>query len=140
MTDQDICLLYKEAKHKKRQIRILSDLTLMSPLKIKEILQKHGFNVNNLPNTGKGACCRAWYDEKAQRLYDMGVDVKRIADIIGITLTMAKEWHYRNGYEFNEENRCSCCVHSREKGNGKLFCVFEGNVNRTHICNNFEGI
>ena len=102
MTEGEICALYRDAKHKKRQIKILSDLTLKSQMEIKRILVKHGFNVKNLPDTGRGAKGVAWYDEKAQNLYDMGFDVDSMAEAIGIPKQAVKDWHHRNGYEFNQ--------------------------------------
>lgn len=140
MTDFDICALYRDAKNKRSQIRILSDLTLKTPSQIKKILEAAGFDLTKAKNAGRGRPQNAWYQDEAQRLYDAGADVDEMAKELGIPRNMVRDWHFRNGYAFHLKKKCSNCVHSKETGNGKLRCAYEGKVLRTHVCGRFEEV
>ena len=140
MTDSEICVLYRDAKSKKRQIRILSELTLKTPTQIKKILERAGFDLSNAKNAGRGRPDTAWYDEEAQRLYDEGADVDEMTKELGIPRNFVRDWHFRNGYKFHLKKKCSNCVHGKEDGSGHIVCVWNGKVKRMHICGRFDEV
>lgn len=44
MTDEEICRNFLQVRNRKRQIRILSDLTLRPPDEIREVLEERGID------------------------------------------------------------------------------------------------
>ena len=70
-TESEICSLYRQAKNKKSQINILTQLTGVQKFEIEKILEKGGYLVADL--------------EKLKRLHADGLSGEEIGQEIGIT-------------------------------------------------------
>lgn len=139
-TDEEICTLYRGARNKRAQIRILSELTLRPQVQIRAILKRAGYDVagKQVRKRPQRDGYRAKYDELAQRLYDAGKTPAEMAEIIGIPKKRVQDWHYRKKYTPNRLDGCSNCIHSEQNLNGKYICEFKGRVLAGNICERHE--
>ena len=77
MTDEEIRTSYRDAKHKRMQIRILSELTLKPREEIRQIVGESRFLTKR-----KRTAVRRWTKEEADilcKLHDEGVPFSQIA-------------------------------------------------------------
>ena len=99
MTESEICVSYRQAKNKKKQIRILAELNATTQTEIKIILAKCGMSARK-ESSKRRISASGVYDEnlceRYIRLADAGLDAKQIALELGVTADTAKNFLKRH--------------------------------------------
>lgn len=83
MSEDQIVALYRDARHRSTEVRILSELNACSPATIKMILAKHGLAPSQAPRRYGDDRMSAEQIRAAKRMRSDGATYRRIAEEIG---------------------------------------------------------
>lgn len=90
MTDGEICAMYRQAKDKKAQIKILVDLAQRPRDSIRETLRANGYIVpDRIDNTPASQARKA---AKLQELLNQKKSRAEIAEAFGVQLSTVNHW------------------------------------------------
>ncbi len=99
-SNEEIIDLYKHCKHKKQQIEILCELTLLTR---KEILKILGLNAKEHPPKVKAIRDPA-LEERKEQLYRQGKSIKEMARELGVCDSCVGVWLRKKGYGKKTKN------------------------------------
>lgn len=98
MTDDEICVRYRQARDKKAQIKILADLNATSKQEIISVLEDAGIPLPEKLKLDKPKPPRVFkFDENlARQFYVQGMMDKEIAEQLGVSKTTIFKWRTQN--------------------------------------------
>lgn len=103
LSNVEVVTSFKQAKNKKLQITILSELTNLSKHEILEILQNANIDVSTYVSNKKFKTVREhrFDTDKAYELYKEGKGDSTIAKIVGVSFSTIADWRHTNNYPAN---------------------------------------
>jgi len=105
MKESEICLEYRQAKNKQKQISVLADMNACTQAEIIALLAKCGEQVESGAG-GRGADTmksQSWDTEKAMALYNEGKTDQQIAEAVFISDSMVGVWRRKQGLPANRK-------------------------------------
>jgi len=85
-TDEEICLMFKNADERQDRVKLLSELSSLSKKEVVKILNKYGITVESKKEK------RKQLKEKSCELYEQGNTQAKIAGILGISVGVVQYW------------------------------------------------
>lgn len=94
-TEDELCTMYRDAKDKSKQIKILADMANTSQEKVIEMLSAHGM-ISGLPETRKRTTVKKFVftpelTSDLHRLYQQGMKPAEIAEHLGIPVEKVRK-------------------------------------------------
>lgn len=100
-SDQEICLLFDEARYKGEQIKILAELNAVDKSVIIGILERSGRDLSapeiRLVLENKTRKSRDVVYQKYKRLVDQGCSIAEISEILEVKYSSAREYMWKHG-------------------------------------------
>ena len=114
MSNDEICVRYRQAKDKKAQIKILADLNATSKQEIISVLESAGIPLPEKvkqakPDKPKSQRTFKFDEDLARQLYDQRLMDKEIAERLGVSKTTIFKWRSQYSLPSQKKNPGRTC-------------------------------
>ena len=97
--DDELIVIYRQAKNKQDQITIFADLCRTSKAQMRDYLQDLGCDMSGMKLRGRKP--KPFDKARAEKLWEEGYTDPEIAEIMGETHARVYQWRHDNGYGGN---------------------------------------